>query len=104
MAGVCRWAFGVAVIAVACDSGGSSDGQPTTVATDASSDTAVEVLFPDVPPITEVEPDTIEAAHVQGLEIVAYTVNEIERAHALRAAGVASLITDMPERLLPALA
>jgi glycerophosphoryl diester phosphodiesterase len=52
----------------------------------------------------DVEPDTIEAAHAQGLEIVAYTVNEIERAHALRAAGVASLITDMPERLLPALA
>jgi glycerophosphoryl diester phosphodiesterase len=52
----------------------------------------------------DVEPDTIAAANALSVEVVVYTVNDIERARALLAAGVASIITDGPERLLPALA
>lgn len=52
----------------------------------------------------EAEPDTIAAARALGLKVVVYTVNEVERARELIAAGVTSIITDRPERLLPAVA
>jgi glycerophosphoryl diester phosphodiesterase len=51
----------------------------------------------------DTEPQTVQAARQLGLEVVAYTVNEVQQAQELLAAGVASVITDVPERLLPAI-
>lgn len=50
----------------------------------------------------EVAPGMLEAARGLGVVLVVYTVNEPERAALLLRSGVASVITDVPERLLPA--
>jgi glycerophosphoryl diester phosphodiesterase len=47
----------------------------------------------------DTEPETIETARELGIGLVAYTVNEARRAAELLAAGVTSVITDVPERL-----
>ncbi|HXV23406.1 MAG TPA: glycerophosphodiester phosphodiesterase [Alphaproteobacteria bacterium] len=52
----------------------------------------------------ELGPETVEAARGMGIIAIVYTVNDPARAAALLEAGVASIITDMPERLIPALA
>lgn len=51
----------------------------------------------------DTEPETVQAARQLGLEVVAYTVNEVQLAQELLDAGVASIITDVPERLLRAI-
>ncbi len=50
----------------------------------------------------EIEPETLETARALGVGLVVYTVNEPERAALLLRSGVAAVITDVPERLLPA--
>jgi glycerophosphoryl diester phosphodiesterase len=51
----------------------------------------------------DAEPETIAAARELGIFVLVYTVNEPARAAELLACGVASVITDVPERLLAAL-
>ena len=44
--------------------------------------------------------ETVRAARALGLQVVVYTVNEAQRARELLDSGAASIITDVPERLL----
>jgi glycerophosphoryl diester phosphodiesterase len=50
----------------------------------------------------EAEPETIAAARELGLLVLVYTVNDAQRAAELLECGVASIITDVPDRLLAA--
>ena len=48
----------------------------------------------------DTEPETIAAARELGIAVLVYTVNDARRAAELLEAGVASCITDVPDRLL----
>ncbi len=52
----------------------------------------------------EIRTETVATARGMGIAVMVYTVNDPARAAALLGEGVASIITDMPERLIPALA
>jgi glycerophosphoryl diester phosphodiesterase len=42
----------------------------------------------------------VDKAHRAGLQVVAWTINEVEQMRVLIAAGVDGIITDYPDRLL----
>ncbi|HEX3371229.1 MAG TPA: glycerophosphodiester phosphodiesterase family protein [Candidatus Acidoferrales bacterium] len=44
--------------------------------------------------------DVVEKAHRAGLQVVAWTINEVDQMQRMIAAGVDGIITDYPERLL----
>ena len=48
--------------------------------------------------------DTVQPLQAAGYQVAAFTVNDVDRARALRAMGVQSLITDDPGRILAGLA
>jgi glycerophosphoryl diester phosphodiesterase len=48
----------------------------------------------------DIEPETLACARKLGIEVLVYTVNDARRAAELLEAGVASCITDVPDRLL----
>ncbi len=47
-----------------------------------------------------ITPDVIAKAHRAGLQVVAWTINEVEQMRRLMATGVDGIITDYPDRLL----
>ena len=49
-----------------------------------------------------IEPAEIRELTEQGVPVLLYTINEPARAHAMRAAGAAAIITDVPDLLLAA--
>jgi glycerophosphoryl diester phosphodiesterase len=47
-----------------------------------------------------ITPDVVDKAHHAGLQVVAWTINEVEQMRRLIAVPVDGIITDYPDRLL----
>jgi glycerophosphoryl diester phosphodiesterase len=70
----------------------------------ASIEKAMEIAARQVMPRADsVTPEFVVAAHREGLQVVTWTVNEIEEMHKLIEVGVDGIITNYPDRLKTAL-
>ena len=68
---------------------------------DGSAPRAIKAAGGDIwsPHHREVDADAIKLAHVLGLQVIVWTVNDAERMRELIAMGVDGIITDYPDRL-----